>query len=229
MVAATLRKVIIVNAAHRVWSFLPCGIREPLALLLTGGLVALAGSFSGAWNLYGPLALWPAEFWRGRVWQAVTYPLLPFGPADLIFNGFLFAVLGTRLMQELGWRQFGLFCLVAIVGTAAVKLALTPFNHAALVGIGGVIYAMFAAWCRLFSNEDVMLMGVWRMSMRTAMMIIAGMSMIFGLLSPCGFWNQLAMLGGGATGWLYLAGQSRWLLRRGPQPLASERIRRLEL
>jgi membrane associated rhomboid family serine protease len=220
--------VIIVNAAHRFWSFLPRGIREPLALLLVAGVVALAGSFSGAWNLYGPLALWPNMFWRGRVWQALTYPLLPFGPADLIFNGFLFAVLGTRLAQELGWRQFGLFCFVAIVGTAVIKLAFTPFNQAALVGMGGVIYAIFAAWYRLFPNEEVMLIGVLRMRMRTAMMIIAGMSVIFGLLSPCGFWNELAMLGGGATGWLYLATQSRWLLRRGPQPLASERIRRLE-
>ena len=216
-------------AAHRVWSFLPRGIREPLALLLIAGVLALAGSFSGAWNPYAPLALWPNEFWRGRVWQAVTYPLLPFGPADLIFNGFLFSVLGTRLVKDFGWRQFWLFCLVAVVGTAATKLALTPFNHGALVGIGGIVFAMFAAWCRLFANEEVMLMAAWRMRMRTAVLIIAGLSIMFALLSPCGFWNALAMLGGGATGWLYLAAQSRWLLRRCPQPLPSERIRRLEL
>ena len=217
------------STAHRVWSFLPRGIREPLALLLIVGLAGLAGGFSGAWDLYGPLSLWPNMFWHGRVWQALTYPLLPFGPVDLIFNGFLFAVLGTRLGQELGRRQFGLFCLVAVIGAAVVKLALTPFNHAALVGMGGVIYAMFAAWYRLFPNEEVMLMGIWRMSMRTAIMIFAGLSILFGLLSPCGFWNELAMLGGGATGWLFLVAQTRWLLQRSPQTVPSERMRRLEL
>jgi membrane associated rhomboid family serine protease len=168
-------------------------------------------------------------FWRGRFWQALTYPLLPFGPVDLIFNGFLFVVLGTRLRQELGRRQFALLCLAAIIGTAAVKLALTPFNQAALVGIGGVIYAMFAAWYRLYPNEEVMLMSAWRMSMRTAIAIFAGLSILFGLLSPCGFWNQLAMLGGGATGWLFLAAQTRWFLQRSPQTVPSERMQRLEL
>lgn len=217
------------NAAHRVWSFLPRGVREPLALLLVAGVVALAGGYSGAFDLYAPLALWPGEFWRGRVWQALTYPLLPFGPVDLIFNSFLFAVLGTRLVREWGRRQFGLFCLVAIAGTAAAKIALTPFNRGALVGVGGIIFGMFAAWYRLFANEEVMLMGAWRMSMRTAIMIFAGMSVIFGMLSPCGFWNALAVLGGAATGWLYLEAQSRWLMRRPAQQLSSERIRRLEL
>lgn len=213
----------------RVWAFLPRGLREPLALFLVAGIIALAGSYSHAWNLYAPLALWPADFWSGRIWQAVTYALLPAGPADLIFSGFLFAVLGTRLVHGFGRRQFWLFCFVAVVGTAVVKLALTPLNQGALVGIGGIIFAMFAAWCRLFPNEEVMLMAVWRVRMRTTILIIAGLIIMCGLLSSRGFWNALAVLGGGATGWLYLAAHERWLLRRGAQLLTLERISRLEL
>jgi membrane associated rhomboid family serine protease len=217
------------KSAKQVWRYLPCGLREPLLFLLIIGVVALAGSFTGTFDLYGPLALWPTEFWHGHVWQAATYALLPFGPADLIFNGFLFAVLGTRLVMGLGRRQFWLFCLVAVAGTAATKLALGLFNPRGLVGIGGVVFAMFAAWCRLFANEEVMMMATWRMRMRTAILIIAGLIIMFGLLSPCGFWNSLAILGGGATGWLYLAAQSYWRSRHGPQLLPSERISRLEL
>lgn len=217
------------NAPQRVWSYLPRGLREPLALLLIAGIVALVGSYSRAFDLYTPLALWPTEFWRGRVWQAVTYLFLPAGPADLIFNGFFFATLGTRLVQGWGRRQFWLFCLVAVVGTAVVKLTLTPLDHNPLVSFGGVVFAMFAAWCRLFANEEVMLMAVWRMRMRTAILIIAGLIIMFGLLSSCGFWNAVAVLGGGATGWLYLAAQERWRLRRRAQPLPSQRISRLEL
>jgi len=217
------------NAAQRIWSFLPRGIREPLAILLAVGVLGLVGSYTGAWDLYGPLALWPTQFWRGRVWQMVSYALLPFGPADLIFNALFFAVLGTRLVQGFRRRGFWLFCFVAMIGTAVVKLALTPFNRGVFVGIGGVVFAMFAAWYYLFSNEEVMLMGVWRMRMRTAILIIAGLIIMFGLFSPCGFWNALAILGGGATGWLYLALRTRWILQRPAQPLASERIRRLEL
>jgi membrane associated rhomboid family serine protease len=217
------------NFARRIWDYLPRGLRGPLFFLLMTGIVALAGSLTNTFDLYGPLALWPGAFWRGRVWQVATYALLPFGPADLIFNGFLFAVLGTRLVIGLGRRQFWLFCLVATVGTATAKLALSPFSHGGLVGIGGVVFAMFAAWFRLFGNEEVMMMATWRMRMRTAILIVAGLIIMFGLFSPCGFWNALAILGGGATGWLYLVTQSYRRSRRGPQLLPSERISRLEL
>ena len=213
----------------RVWSFLPRGLREPLALFLGTGIIALAGNYSRAWNLYAPLALWPADFWSGRVWQAVTYALLPAGPADLIFNSFFFVMLGIRLVHGCGRRQFWLFCLVAVVGTAAVKLALTPLDHKPLVGFGGVVFAMFAAWHRLFANEEVMLMAVWRMKMRTAILSVAGLIIMFGMLRSCGFWNAVAVLGGGATGWLYLAAQEHWRLSRRAQPLPSARISRLEL
>jgi membrane associated rhomboid family serine protease len=219
----------VVNVTQRISSFLPRGLREPLVLMLLAGVVALAGSYSGAFDLYAPLALWPVGFWHGRVWQAVTYPLLPAGPADLIFNGFLFAVLGGRLVQGFGRRQFWLFCLVAVVGSAVVKLALTALDHRPLVSFSSIVFAMFAAWCRLFANEEVMLMATWRMRMRTAILIIAGLIIMFGLLSSCGFWNAVAVLGGGATGWLYLAAQERWRLRRRARTLPSERISRLEL
>jgi len=218
------------NIAQRIWSFLPRGIREPLALLAITGVVALAGIYSRFFDLYAPLALRPSEFWHGRVWQVVTYPWLPAKLLGLIFNGFLFAMLGARLVQVWGRRQFWLFCFVAVLGTAIVKLALTPLNRGALVGIDGVIFAIFAAWYRLFPNEEMMLMGVWRMKMRTAMLITAGLMIVmYGLFCPCGFWNALAILGGGATGWLCLAAQKRWLLQRPAQQVASDRISRLEL
>ncbi|HVM60265.1 MAG TPA: rhomboid family intramembrane serine protease [Verrucomicrobiae bacterium] len=217
------------NAVSRAWGHLPAGVRGLVALVVLTGGVSLAGAYSRTFDLYGPLALWPGEFWRGRVWQAVTYAWLPGGPADLIFYGFLLAILGTRLEMGLGRREFWLFCLVGLVGTAIARLALTPLSSAPLVGMGGVVFAMFAAWYRLFPNEEVMLMATWRMSMRSAILIVAGLIIMFGLLSRCGFWNAVATLGGGGIGWLYLAAQSAWRSRRGPRVLPSERIRRLEL
>ena len=133
------------NIVKRAWDYLPRGLRGPLLFLLITGIVGLAGSLTGTFDLYAPLALWPRKFWHGQVWRAATYALLPFGPADLIFNGFLFAVLGTRLVIGLGRRQFWVFCLVAMAGTAVTKLALGWFNPGGLVGIGGVVFAMFAA------------------------------------------------------------------------------------
>jgi membrane associated rhomboid family serine protease len=197
--------------------------------MLLAGVIALVGSYSGAFDLYAPLALWPRGFWHGRVWQAVTYPWLPAGPADLIFNGFLFAVLGGRLVQGWGPRQFWLYCLVGVLGSAVVKLAFTALDRGPLVSFSSVVFAMFAAWHRLFDNEEVMLMAAWRMRMRTVILIIAGLIIMFGLLTSCGFWNAVAILGGGVTGWLYLAAQEHWRLRRGARPVSSERISRLEL
>jgi len=218
-----------VKAARRIWSFLPRGVRGPLAVSLIMGVIALVGRTSGTFDSYASLALWPTEFWRGRIWQAVTYPLLPFGLADLLVNGFFFAMLGTRLVQVWGRWPFWRFCFVAVLGTAVVKLMLTPLNRGGLVGISGVIYAMLAAWYRLFANEEVCFMGVGQVRMKTAVFIIGASNIIFNLLCPCGFWNALATLGGAVTGWLYLAAQSHWALRQDAQTLPSQRISRLEL
>jgi membrane associated rhomboid family serine protease len=218
-----------VNSARRIWSLLPWGVREPLAVLLVVGVIALVGRISGKFDSYALLALWPTEFWRGHVWQAVTYPLVPFGLADLLVNGFFFAMLGARLVQTWGRWPFWRFCYVAALGTAAVKLMLSPLNGGGLVGISGIIYAMLAAWYRIFANEEVCLMGMGQMRMKTAVFIIGALNIVFSLLCPCGFWNALATLGGALTGWLYLAAQSRWALRQVAQPLPSQRISRLEL
>ncbi|HTS16073.1 MAG TPA: rhomboid family intramembrane serine protease [Verrucomicrobiae bacterium] len=217
------------NSIKRAWNYLPVGVRGPVAVIILAGVVALAGVYSHRFDLYGPLALWPADFLRGQVWRALTYAWLPAGPADLIFNGFLVAILGTRLVAGLGRREFRLFCLVGLLGTAIFKLVLSPLSQGPMVGMAGVVFAMFAAWCRLFPTEEVMLMATWRMSMRSAILIVAGLIIMFGLLSSCGFWNAVAILGGGATGWLYLAAQSRWRMHHGPRVVPSERIRRLEL
>jgi membrane associated rhomboid family serine protease len=218
-----------VKTIRRIWSFLPWGVREPLAVSLVMGVIALAGSLTHTFDLYGTLVLWPAEFWRGRIWQVATYPLLPFGLADLLVNGFFFAMLGRRLVQVWGRWPFWRFCFVAVLGTAAVKLMLSPFNGGGLVGISGIVYAMLAAWYRLFANEEVCFMGVGQMRMKAAVLIIGGLNIIFGLLCPCGFWNALATLGGAVTGWLYLAAQSHWALRQDAQTMPSQRISRLEL
>lgn len=217
------------KAIRRIWSFLPWGVREPLAVSLVMGAIALAGSLTHTFDLYGPLVLWPAEFWRGRIWQAATYPLLPFGLADLLVNGFFFAMLGSRLVQVWGRWPFWRFCFVAVLGTAVVKLMLSPFNGGGLVGISGIIYAMLAAWYRLFANEEMCFMGVGQVRMKMAIFIIGALNIVFSLLCPCGFWNALATLGGAVTGWLYLSAQSHWALRQDAQTLPSQRISRLEL
>jgi len=218
-----------VNAAQRIWLFLPRGVRGPLGMSLMVGVAALVGSYSRAFNLYTPLALWPGDVWRGRICEVVTYPLLPFGPADLIVNGFFFAMLGIRLVQVWGRWPFWRFCLIAALGSAVVKLMLSPFNQGGLVGISGIIYGMLVAWYRLFANEEVCLWGWGQMRMKTAVFIIGALNAVCGLLCPCGFWNELAALGGAVSGWLYLAARSRWALRQDAQPLPSQRISRLEL
>src|SRR5262249_25327984 len=118
---------------NRIWSFLPSGVREPLAIFLIVGIAAIVGSFTGKLDLYTPFALWPDDVWYGRVWQMVTYVLLPGSPANLIFYGFLFVVLGTRLVQVLGTGRFWLFCLVGALGTAITKLALARLNSGGII------------------------------------------------------------------------------------------------
>ncbi len=226
--------------SKRAWSSISLGLREPLIIFIITGIIALIGHYSKWYNVYDYLALWPPAVLQGHLWQLVTYAFVPGGPADLIFNLFLFALLGTRLVRGFGRGQFWLYCLIGALATALIKMAFSfvllgltvvgvKVPMTGMVGLSGVIFAQFAAWFHLFGNEEVMMMAVWRMRMRTAILITAGLIIMFSLCTWLTFLDGLAILGGGATGWLYLVAREQMRMRQPAQTVPTDRISRLEV
>src|ERR1700690_4298689 len=121
-------------AWHRFMAPLTPGVRALLLVLTISYLVAVAGVFSHAYNLYAPLALSGPEFWKGKVWQIVTYSLLPAGLFDFLFNWIMVLFLGACLEKLWSRRQLWAYCLIPAIGAAVAKVLIEPSSPRLMVG-----------------------------------------------------------------------------------------------
>jgi len=216
------------NAWRRFLGPVTPGARALLLILTVAYVIAVAGIFSRAYNVYPWLALNGAGFWKGKIWPLATYALLPANLLDFIFNWSIILILGTLL--ELVWSrgQFWLYCLVCVLGAGIVKVIVQPSAHVAMVGTSPILFGLLVAWGRLFANERILFWFYWDMSARQAAILIAALSYV--VILPCsGLITATIMLCGGLAGWMFLWVQSRILHSNASQPVVSERMGRLEL
>lgn len=208
------------------FSSLPLGARL-LVLAYALGFAAWIAFFARLFNLYDLLALSPAAVWKGQVWRVVTYAFLPAGVVDWIVSLFWLATLVSILGRHWSARELWGYCLLA---TVAGALPIVLLNlKVALVGNSAMIFALLAAWYRIYGNERLILLGIGELSVRQAVILIAIINAII-LFFSCGGWMVLlTALGGGIAGWLYLSLRGKILMARNSQPVESERIARLEL
>lgn len=204
------------------------GVRVLLIVLSISYLVAVIGSVSRFYNSYLWLALDPAVFWKGCAWQIFTYPLLPEGLVNFIFNTIAIVWLGRQLEREWSRWELWSYCLLAATGSGTAKLLLSSWNGYPLVGTAGIVFGLLTAWLRLFGHEKVMLWSIWETTIGRVGLLMTAIGLLL-MLFTAGWVNTLVMFCGGLTGWLYLS--LRWKLNR-EQPgqlTESGRIRRLEL
>ena len=204
------------------------GVRVLLVVLTASYLVAVIGSVLRVYDLYRWLALDPSAFWKGCVWQIFTYPLLPEGLMNFIFNAIGIVWLGRQLEREWSRRELWSYCLLTATGAGAAKLLLSVWNSSPLVGAAGIVFGMLVAWLRLFGHEKVLLWSVWETTILRVGFLMTATGLLL-MLFTAGLVDTLVMFCGGLTGWLYLS--VRWKLNRErPGQIAeSGRIRRLEL
>ena len=216
------------NPALRFLTALPPGVRALLVFLTVLGMAGAMGNFSKAYDLHAALALSPPAFWKGQVWQAVTYALLPAGIFDFLMNGFMLAVLGAWV--ERAWSRRGLwtYCLITAMGTGLAKAVLTPSSNDVLTGTGGVVLGLIAAWVRLCGNGRVQLLGVGEMPVRQTAALVAAATL--GLaFATAGLMNALVAFSGALVGWLYLSVRWKFNSSQRSRIVVNERVSRLEL
>lgn len=198
----------------------------PVVLLMA---LLLLGRMTGLCDLYGYLGLDPSAVWRGEVWRLLTYPLLPFGPIDLIMGGWAFIWLGAwleRLWKPLECWLYGGLCTAA-AGLAACLLF--PRFDGLLGGAAIAVAGLLVAWGRLCGHERLLAAPGLEVSGRTSALVWGAVLLIVAWFS-CGRWFSLPMLAASAgAGWLYLTVRWRLIRRQAFRPVAQERMSRLEL
>src|SRR5262245_41289597 len=217
------------NIFRNFYSSLPAGARVLVLMYALGFPLVLLGRFTHLFNLYDWLALSPALVWTGQVWRVVSYAFVPGGPIDWVVSLFWLVTLVSILGKNWSARELWSYCLLGVVAGAVPLVLLTPGGLFAVVGNSAMIFALLAAWYRLYGRERLILLGIGEFSVRQAAILVAIIDAVILAFSCAGWFVMLAMMCGGVAGWFYLLLRGKLLLSRSSQPTDSERIARLEL
>jgi len=213
---------------HRLLSSLTPGVRLALGVLAAAYLAEALGRWSSAYDLPSWLALSGPAFWKGRVWTAITYFLLPAGILDFLFNGMLIACLGPSIERLWSRGEFWSYCLITAAGAGLVKVMLQSSNPALLLGTGPVVFGLLAAWARLSGGQEIRLGFIGQTTARRAALVLAGITFLM-LAARAGLVEAVVTISGGLVGWLYLSLRWKVNLARPSRAATSDRMSRLEL
>jgi membrane associated rhomboid family serine protease len=213
---------------RRFFSSLPLGARLLVLAYALGFPLALLGYYTRISELGDWMALWPPWVRRGEVWYVVTYAFLPNGPVDWVVSLFWLATLVSVVGRNWSSLELWGYCLLATVFGALVVVAVNPPLRNPIVGNGAMIFALLAAWYRLYGPERLIMLGLGEMSVRQAATIVAVIEVLVSWYC-LGWLVTLAMMSGGVAGWVYLVLRGKHAMNRHSQVVGSERMARLEL
>lgn len=124
-------------------------------LLIANGALFLFPEIIGANAVFGLFGLTPANFWRGMLWQPVTYMFFHGGFTHLLFNMLALWMFGSALESTWGTKEFLRYYFLTGVGAALSNCILMPGAQIPIVGASGAIYGLLAAYGLLFPNSII--------------------------------------------------------------------------
>src|SRR5260370_2558775 len=181
----------------------------------------LIGSFAGVYP-HQKLLLWfglvPSGVVTGlRIWQPFTYLFLhdPNDFLHVLFNMLMLWMFGRELELVWGKARFLRYYFLTGVGAGLIEVLVKTvpvfFGHKAsdvpTIGASGAIFGIFAACAILFPDRQVSIFFLpIRMSMRSFVLLLAGMEFFLPLLLGSAGDNvsHICHLGGILFRWIYL-------------------------
>lgn len=150
---------------ERNWSFFPriTPVVKYL-ILINSGIFMFELLFRPHWSPL--LGLTPALFWRGYIWQPVTYMFLHGGIFHIFFNMFVLWMFGTALEATWGPRRFLKFYFICGIGAGLLNAVVTPGELVPTVGASGAIYGLLLAFGILFPEQLIYIWGVFPVKAR---------------------------------------------------------------
>ena len=147
---------------------------------------------------------------RGYVWQLLTYMFLHGGFFHLAFNMLMLWFLGSPLERIWGSGKFLKFYFACGIGGAVFSF-LFAYNTP-VIGASAAGYGILLAYGVLFPNHEIYLMGLIPVRARTLVIVLALLSIMWGIRGGGGI-AHFAHLGGMAAGLIYLRSDHRaWRL-----------------
>jgi membrane associated rhomboid family serine protease len=140
-ITPVVKNLIIANAAIYV------------VTLLSQGLIRIFG-------------LVPVMFWKGAIWQPLTYMFLHGGTFHLLFNMLVLWMFGSTLEATWGSRKFLKFYLICGAGAGFMNALVLYSSPIPTVGASGAIYGLLMAFAILFPNQLIYIWGIFPVKAR---------------------------------------------------------------
>lgn len=191
--------------------------------VLTFLLHFLVVAFVQAGDPWSWLTFDNADFYV-KPWSLVTYPLVTYGPIELLLAGYMLWVFGGTLERSWTSRRFLQFfigiTLVTSVSLAVGSLLLSAIGPIPSIGLNGLwmpLAALMVAFC-LMNPEQMVLMGfVLPIKGRYLMWIVVALT-YFVFAGYGGPWLAFFSLAGVGTAYLYTRGRDRWIFASQRRP-----------
>lgn len=109
--------------------------------------------FSGVVTYY--FGMVPQLFWKGFIWQPVTYMFMHGNFMHIFFNMFVLWMFGRILVDFWGPKKFLKYYMICGIGAGIFNALLTPGSPIPIVGASGAIYGLLLAFGVLFPNQMI--------------------------------------------------------------------------
>jgi len=160
----------------------------------------------------------PELFFKGMVYQAVTWVFFHGDLLHLLFNMFGFWMFGSLLQESFGERRFMTFVATAgilsglIVATVGI---FTPeMSNVPTIGASGIVFAILVAVSRMFPNQVVLFLFIFPMKLKYFAYLLIALEFYALWQSNSQGISNIAHLGGALIGWFYVSSSgspSHWL------------------
>jgi len=147
--------------------------------------------------------LTPGLFWRGFIWQPVSYMFLHGGFFHIFFNMFVLWMFGRTLETIWGPKRFLKYYFICGVGAGLLSAVLDPTSYIPIVGASGAIYGLLLAFGVLFPNQPIYLYFLFPIKAKYFVMGLVVIEFISGF-NPNIMVAHFAHLGGMLFGFVYL-------------------------
>ncbi|MGA1839726.1 MAG: rhomboid family intramembrane serine protease [bacterium] len=101
--------------------------------------------------------LTPLFFWRGFIWQPVTYIFLHGGITHIFFNLFALWMFGSDLEYRWGTRFFIKYFFITGIGAGLCSAIFTFYSPIPIIGASGAIYGILLAFALTYPDRDILL------------------------------------------------------------------------
>jgi len=132
---------------------------------------------------YADMAAWfgfSTEALPGRWWTSITYMFVHAGLWHLVANIYALYVFGPRLEHNWGYRKFVWFYLLCGLGGVAFDMLF--IRSGGLVGASAAVFGVMTAYAMQWPDDEVYLMFVLPMRVRTLVVGMFVFNMVLGLL-----------------------------------------------